>query len=206
VDIFVFVVQLCEEQNGKRIFVNIKEVIVVEGKSDTVAVKRATGADTIETNGSAIDELTLIRIQRAVETRGVIVFTDPDYPGRRIRAIIEERIPNVKHAFLEKRKAIAKNGQSLGIEHAQDEHIREAIRSVYTTEDRPVVAIPLADLMTAKLIGHPDARKRRERLSELLRIGQVNGKGLKKRLEMFRIGHDELKEVINVLDEEEKNE
>lgn len=205
-DIFVFVVQLCEEQNGKRIFVNIKEVIVVEGKSDTVAVKRATGADTIETNGSAIDELTLIRIQRAVETRGVIVFTDPDYPGRRIRAIIEERIPNVKHAFLEKRKAIAKNGQSLGIEHAQDEHIREAIRSVYTTEDRPVVAIPLADLMTAKLIGHPDARKRRERLSELLRIGQVNGKGLKKRLEMFRIGHDELKEVINVLDEEEKNE
>jgi len=186
--------------------VNIKEVIVVEGKSDTVAVKRATGADTIETNGSAIDELTLIRIQRAVETRGVIVFTDPDYPGRRIRAIIEERIPNVKHAFLEKRKAIAKNGQSLGIEHAQDEHIREAIRSVYTTEDRPVVAIPLADLMTAKLIGHPDARKRRERLSELLRIGQVNGKGLKKRLEMFRIGHDELKEVINVLDEEEKNE
>ena len=41
---------------GKRIFVNIKEIIVVEGKSDTVAVKRATGADTIETNGSAIDE------------------------------------------------------------------------------------------------------------------------------------------------------
>ena len=41
---------------GKRIFVNIKEIIVVEGKSDTIAVKRATGADTIETNGSAIDD------------------------------------------------------------------------------------------------------------------------------------------------------
>ena len=82
--------------------VNIKEVIVVEGKSDTVAVKRATGADTIETNGSAIDENTLIRIQHAEEVRGVIVFTDPDYPGRRIRAIIEERIPTVKHAFLKK--------------------------------------------------------------------------------------------------------
>ena len=56
---------------------NIKEIIVVEGKSDTVAVKRATGADTIETNGSAIDDKTLIRIQHALETRGVIVFTDP---------------------------------------------------------------------------------------------------------------------------------
>ena len=184
---------------------NIKEIIVVEGKSDTVAIKRATGADTIETNGSAIDEKTLIRIQHAEETRGVIVFTDPDYPGRRIRAIIEQRIPSVKHAFLEKSKTIAKNGQSLGIEHAQDEHIREAIRSVYTMEDRPIVEIPFADLLSAKLIGHPDARKRRERLSELLRIGQVNGKGLKKRLEMFRIGHAELNEVVNVLDKEEKN-
>ena len=70
---------------------NIKEIIVVEGKSDTIAVKRATGADTIETNGSAIDDKTLIKYQHAQDTRGVIVFTDPDYPGRRIRAIIEEQ-------------------------------------------------------------------------------------------------------------------
>lgn len=184
---------------------NIKEIIVVEGKSDTIAVKRATGADTIETNGSAINEQTLSRIQHAEETRGVIVFTDPDYPGRRIRAIIEERIPTVKHAFLEKKKTIAKNGQSLGIEHAEDEHIREALRAVYTTEDRLVVEIPFTLLMEARLIGHSAARKRRERLSELLRIGQVNGKGLKKRLEMFRISQEELDDAIKVLDKEELN-
>lgn len=183
---------------------NIKEVIVVEGKSDTVAVKRATGADTIETNGSAIDEHTLIRIKHAEEVRGVIVFTDPDYPGRRIRAIIEERIPSVKHAFLEKSKTIAKNGRKVGIEHALDEDIRGAIRSVYTAEERPVVDVLLADLMAANLIGHPNARKRRERLSELLQIGQVNGKGLKKRLEMFRISNEKLVEVLKVLDKEEK--
>ncbi len=187
-------------------YVNIKEVIVVEGKSDTVAVKRATGADTIETNGSAVDDKTLIRIRHAEETRGVIVFTDPDYPGRRIRAIIEEQIPTVKHAFLPKEKTIAKNGQSLGIEHAKDEDIRAAINAVYTPEDRSPVEIPLGMLLEAKLIGHPEARKRRDRLSELLSIGQVNGKGLKKRLEMFRIGQDKLTKALKVLDEEEKNE
>ena len=85
-----------------------------------------------------------------------------------------------------------------------DEDIREAIRSVYTTEDRPVVEIPLADLMAAKLIGHPNARRRRDRLSELLQIGQVNGKGLKKRLEMFRISNEKLDEALKVLDKEEK--
>ena len=183
---------------------NIKEVIVVEGKSDTVAVKRAAGADTIETNGSAINENTLIRIQHAAEVRGVIVFTDPDYPGRRIRAIIEERIPTVKHAFLSKKKTIAKNGKGLGIEHATDEDIREAIRSVYTIEDSTVVEISLGDLMNAKLIGHPNARKRRDRLSELLQIGQVNGKGLKKRLEMFRISSEKLDATLKVLDKEEE--
>lgn len=185
---------------------NIKEIIIVEGKSDTVAIKRATNADTIETNGSAIDELTLIQIQHAQDTRGVIVFTDPDFPGRRIRAIIEERVAGVKHAFLDKQKTIAKNGSGLGIEHAKDEDIRDAIRSVYTTDDQPIIEILLSDLMAAKLIGHPDARKRRERLSQMLRIGQVNGKGLKKRLEMFRIGQNRLNEALKALDEEDNNE
>lgn len=185
-------------------FVNIKEVIVVEGKSDTVAIKRATGADTIETNGSAIDEKTLQRIQHANDVRGVIVFTDPDYPGRRIRAIIEERIPSVKHAFLEKKKTIAKNGKGLGIEHASDDDIRAAIAAVYTIDDSPVTEIPLTQLMAARLIGHPNAKQRRQRLSELLQIGQVNGKGLKKRLEMFRINPATLEHTLKVLDKEEK--
>ncbi len=33
----------------------IKEIIVVEGKDDTTAVRQAVNADTIETNGSAIN-------------------------------------------------------------------------------------------------------------------------------------------------------
>ena len=39
----------------------IKEIIVVEGKDDTVAIKRAVNADTIETNGSAVNESVLSR-------------------------------------------------------------------------------------------------------------------------------------------------
>lgn len=185
---------------------NIKEIIVVEGKSDTTAIKRATGADTIETNGSAIDEATLKRIRLAQDTRGVIVFTDPDYPGRRIRAIIEERIPEVKHAFLHKSKTIAKNGQGLGIEHASDGDIRLALEAVYSTDSGEVEEIPLAFLLEQKLIGHPEAKKRRDLLSELLQIGQVNGKGLKKRLEMFRIGPVQLLEALKTLQEEDNND
>ena len=96
-----------------------------------------------------------MKIKHAQEKRGVIVFTDPDYPGRRIRAIIEEHVPGVKHAFLSKEKTIAKNGKGLGIEHAKDEDIRSALENVYTPKirNRHYYEIPIEILIEAKLIG-----------------------------------------------------
>lgn len=189
------------------LLLKIKEIIVVEGKDDTTAIRRAVGADTIETNGSAISEETLKRIAHAHDKRGVIVFTDPDYPGRRIRAIIEERIPSVKHAFLSKEKTIAKNGKGLGIEHASDEDIREALQNVYTPNinNNFEELITLDDLMQAKLIGHPQSKQRRSRLGELLNIGMTNGKQLHKRLVMFQITVEQFGQAIAQLDQEDQN-
>ena len=185
---------------------DIQEIIVVEGKDDTTAIKRATGADTIETNGSAISEEALRRITHAQKKRGVIVFTDPDYPGRRIRAIIEERVPGVKHAFLAKEKTIAKNGKGLGIEHASDVDIREALANVYTLTDSQIIEqITLEDLMMARLIGHPQSKARRDQLGEILNIGMTNGKQLHKRLMMFQITPEQFAEAIQQLDQEEKH-
>ena len=186
---------------------HINEIIVVEGKDDTTAIKRAVGADTIETNGSAISEETLRRIEHAQKKRGVIVFTDPDYPGRRIRAIIEERIPDVKHAFLAKEKTIAKNGKGLGIEHASDEDIRIALRNVYTvnTSEHSREQITLEDLMLAKLIGHPQSKERRKRLGDILNIGMTNGKQLHKRLIMFQITVEQFAAAVAHIDQEEEH-
>lgn len=183
---------------------NIKEFIVVEGKDDTTAIKRAVNADTIETNGSAISEETLRRIGHAQRKRGVIVFTDPDYPGRRIRAIIEERVKGVKHAFLAKEKTIAKNGKSLGIEHASDADIRDALSKVYTpNENVNEEEITLEDLMLAGLIGHPQSKERRNRIGEILNIGQTNGKQLHKRLQMFQITTEQFGQAVAQLDQED---
>ena len=183
---------------------NIREFIVVEGKDDTTAIKRAVCADTIETNGSAISEETLRRIAHAQDKRGVIVFTDPDYPGRRIRAIIEERVLGVKHAFLAKEKTIAPNGKGLGIEHATDADIREALANVYTpNKEVATEQITLDDLLIAKLIGHPQAKERRNRLGEILNIGQTNGKQLHKRLQQFQITIQQFAQAVAQLNEEE---
>ena len=183
----------------------IKEIIVVEGKCDTVAINRAVDADTIETNGSAVSSATLDAIKHAQETRGVIVFTDPDVPGERIRKIVNRHVPGCKHAFISKAEAFASRNQSLGIEHASPEAIKRALANVYNEYEGPEETISQQVLVDAGLIGGKHAKGRRERLGELLRIGYTNGKQLYKRLNMFHISQETFAAALKSILEEEQH-
>jgi ribonuclease M5 len=183
----------------------IREIIVVEGKDDTVAIKRAVDADTIETNGSAINEETLKKIELAAEKRGVIIFTDPDYPGEKIRKTIAHRVQNCKHAFLPKHLAKDKLGRGIGVEHASPDAIRNALRDAHRMESELEEKITKDDLIYYRLIGDPLAKWRRERLGEILKIGYTNGKQLYKRLKMFQISRELFLEAVNKIFQEEKN-
>lgn len=184
----------------------IREIIVVEGKDDTVAILRAVDADTIETNGSAINEQTIEKIKLAAEKRGVIVFTDPDYPGERIRSIITKAVPNCKHAFLPKSKALGKAGESIGVEHASPEDIRLALSDAHYMAEDPVETITRDDLLSYGLIAGPLAKSRRERLGEYLKIGYTNGKQLYKRLQVFEISREVFIDAVKkILQEEQQN-
>ncbi|MBW5449057.1 ribonuclease M5 [Cohnella sp. CFH 77786] len=182
----------------------MREIIVVEGKDDTAAVRRAVGADTIETGGSAIGEDVLKRIELAHERRGVIIFTDPDSPGERIRKIVAERVPGAKHAFLTRDEARSRTG--MGVEHASDEAIRRALEAVRSPGDESgsgtAPEIEWSDLLAAGLIVHPDASRRRERMGELMGIGYANGKQFHKRCVMFRISKAEFACALEQMERE----
>ena len=168
--------------------IKIQEVIVVEGKDDTANLRRFYEVDTYETRGSAINEDDLERIDKLNDLRGVIVFTDPDYNGERIRKIIMEAVPTAKHAFLNRGEATPKSktkGRSLGVEHASFE------------DDDNQFDISKSNLMKLGLLMGADSRKRREYLGEVLRIGYCNGKQLLKRLELFGITLEELEEAMS---------
>ncbi len=77
----------------------IKEIIVVEGRDDTAKIKSAVDADTIETNGSAIGEDVIKRIRLAQETRGVIILTDPDFPGKKSEKRLQKKSPAASMHF-----------------------------------------------------------------------------------------------------------
>jgi ribonuclease M5 len=180
----------------------IKEVIVVEGKSDTIAIKRAVNADTIETGGSAIPKRVIDRIRRAQKTRGVIIFTDPDYPGERIRKIISQAVPGCKHAFL--KKAEGQGKRNLGVEYASPEVIRKALAEVRTEAAAPEEQITMEDMIDAGLVGGPQAKDRRTLLGEKLGIGYANAKQLHKRLLMLQITREEFAEALAWVEAQEE--
>ncbi|GGH88337.1 ribonuclease M5 [Pullulanibacillus pueri] len=185
---------------------DIKEIIVVEGKSDTLAINRALTADTIETNGSAINKQTLNAIRHAQAVRGVIVFTDPDVPGEQIRRKITDYVPDCKHAFIKKKEAFGGKNHSLGIEHAAPEVIIEALKKVYTVSTEQPERIPRKLLTRKGLVGGSRSKARRQALCERLNIGYTNGKQLYKRLRMFQITQERFEEALQQVMQEETNE
>ena len=63
----------------------IKEAVIVEGRDDTAAVKRGVDCHTIETHGFGISKSTFEAIEKAYNTIGIIILTDPDVAGEKIR-------------------------------------------------------------------------------------------------------------------------
>ncbi len=63
----------------------LKEVLIVEGKSDVAAVNRAVESDCIATGGFHFTRRMLQNIAAAYRRRGIIILTDPDSAGENIR-------------------------------------------------------------------------------------------------------------------------
>lgn len=101
----------------------MKPVFVVEGKSDVQRLQNYIDADFVICNGSALDEETLKYIKQLSLDREVIVLTDPDYPGEKIRKTISDYVPNVKHAFVN--RSLASNGKKLGVAETQKKNCFE---------------------------------------------------------------------------------
>ncbi|MGC5326787.1 ribonuclease M5 [Brevibacillus sp. SYSU BS000544] len=176
----------------------IKEVIVVEGRDDTAAIKRAVRADTIETGGSAINEYTIRKIRLAQEKRGVIIFTDPDYPGERIRKIISKAVPGCKHAFITQEDGLKKG--DVGVENATPEVIIRALSEVRTEMLEQEDEISFHDVVEAGLTAHPQAKERRMKLGEILGIGYANAQQMHRRLNQFQISRKEFLDAISKLE------
>ena len=149
----------------------IKEVLVVEGKMDVLAVSRAVEADCIITDGFRLSPRTIASIGDAYKRRGIIILTDPDPAGERIRRFLSKIFPEAKHAFVPKEEATAND--DIGVEQASPEAIRAALEKVRTLDWNPAERFSAADLIAAGLSGGDGASERRARLGARLGVMEV---------------------------------
>ena len=169
----------------------IKEMIVVEGKNDTLRLKRYFNCDTIETGGDHVSKQTLDRIEEAQRRRGVIVFTDPDHAGSHIRQQILKRVPDAKQAFISRAKA--HTDKKVGVEHALEDDLWNSLKNSVTFMDGRE-SLSHDEFIDLGLVGN---KAHREKVCESFHIGHCNAKTCFKRLNQLGITADEIREKLS---------
>lgn len=183
----------------------IKEVLVVEGRSDVARIRAShIEADMITTDGFNLKPHTIEQIRCAYEKRGIIILTDPDRAGEQIRTYLTERFPNAKHAFIPRKDAIAND--DLGVEQASPEAIRAALEKTRCAVYTPGDTFTMSDLIGAHLNGTSDAAERRATLGAILGIGYGNAKQFLKRLNHYGVTRSEWEKALHDMEGEENDE
>lgn len=164
----------------------VKETIVVEGVYDKIKLSRFIDAPILVTGGFTVykSKAMIKTIQRLAEATGVVILTDSDSAGFRIRNYIKQsvRAGTVLHAYVpdiygkEKRKRVPGKEGLLGVEGMTEEVILDALiksgASVDGTRTEPkrARAITKADMMKAGLSGGEGSKELRTRLCRELGI------------------------------------
>lgn len=175
----------------------IQEIIVVEGKHDTDRLQKYFDCDTIETGGLSLDQQKLEMIKKANETRGVIIFTDPDSPGEKIRNTINQAVPGCKNAYVKAKDA--KTKYKVGVEHACQSVLKESLSHLFTYRTDQKETLSYQDFIDFGFTGFPNSSKLRELVGEILFIGKPNAKTLYKRLNMLQLTKEDVEQLLEEL-------
>lgn len=192
---------------------HIKETIVVEGKFDKEQLKKVTDATIICTGGFTLytDKSIITAIRKMAQKTGVIVLTDSDSAGFRIRSYIKQCVGDrgaVKHAYIpsvkgkEKRKAVGGKEGLLGVEGMTEELLSEILKGVTEVADAYRVYEPQitkAMLYEDGLSGGEESATKRKKLAQRLGLPvRISANALLEVLNLA-IGYDEYKETLKKL-------
>lgn len=168
----------------------IKQTIVVEGKSDLDRIKSLFNVDVITTNGSDINKEKINLIKKINDNNGVILFLDPDYVGEKIRKTITNELKNVKQCFITSNDMII-GSKKIGVAEATDSAIIDALSKVVEF-DSCKSSLSLNEFNSLRI----DNKEKRIKICNSLNISYCNNKQLLKRLNMMGITKIQLKNIL----------
>lgn len=180
----------------------LMEIIVVEGKNDLRAVKNAVDAEIITTSGLGFNDKNISLIKKAGEKNGVIVLTDSDYAGEKIRKKVDKILKgNCKHAFVPKSES-TKDGD-IGVENSSKESIILALKKARMRSKNTENTFNMKDMIYYSLTGEKNSSNLRDFVGRILGIGYANTKTFLSRLNSFQVTRDELENTIKKYYEEQ---
>ncbi|MEG1880112.1 MAG: DUF4093 domain-containing protein [Oscillospiraceae bacterium] len=162
---------------------HIDEVIIVEGKYDKEKLKKITDAPIICTHGFELyrSKQLLNSIIGFAETCGIIILTDSDSAGFRIRNYIKKNISNngvIKNAYIptiegkEKRKEKAGKEGILGVEGTLTDILKKAatVLDINKDTDENKRIITKNDFYIAGLTGKLESAEMRKKLAKKMNL------------------------------------
>ena len=157
--------------------IKIKQAVIVEGKYDKIKLSNMIDAPIIQTDGFGIfkDKELQLMIRKLAEKHGILVLTDSDSAGFKIRSFIRGIVPNeqIKHAYIpdifgkESRKTEPSKEGKLGVEGVSEEIIMQALANAgvlcesMPESERPITKLDLYEL---GFTGGEDSSKKRAAL------------------------------------------
>lgn len=164
----------------------IDAVIVVEGKSDVLFLETfIKPIDFIITNGSEISKDTLNIIKEYSKKYKIVILTDPDFPGKKIRNTINENVENCYNAFVSKEVSIKKN--KVGVAESTKEEVLKSLQNLHIfSKSLQNSTISLSDLTEW---GYLDVNQKefRDYVSKKYNFDIVNTKRFIKRINSLNI-------------------
>lgn len=169
-------------------------IIVVEGKTDTIKLKQLFDVNTIETNGSDVNEESINLIRLCLQKKENIVFMlDPDVMGNKIRTKLNQIFPNIKNIFLQY-KDMQQDKSKIGVAEAKDEVLINLLTNVDFNEDNKTSDLVWQDMLDLNIIFDS---KIKEIILNKYHLPKVNNKKLFQYLVMLKINRKELVDVIS---------
>ena len=162
--------------------IHIEEAIIVEGKYDKERLRHITDAPIICTHGFELyrSKRIIESIRNVAKTRGIIILTDSDRAGFRIRNYIKQCLggsANIKHAYIphiegkEKRKERAGAEGLLGVEGIDEALLADILsRAGSVTEAKTLKKVTKAQFYADGFSGKSDSAECRRRLARLMKL------------------------------------
>lgn len=190
----------------------VKEAIIVEGRYDVIKLTGFLDTVIIKTDGFRIynDKNTLKTIKTLAKTTGIVLLTDSDTAGFRIRSFIGQYVTegDVKNAFIpeikgkEKRKQSASKEGLLGVEGVLEETILTALKNAGCEIDGKAIKtnitpITKTDLYVLGLLGKENSADLRRKLCQRLNIPSRLSSNMLVNVLNKLVGYDELKNLCD---------